>query len=214
MATHPSLPAEGVSGVADVIEPLLRIVPDGSRDAGALISRQAAARYFEDGDHAGAHRGFARALSIAWRHQDPALELRIHAQATSVDHFALRWHDVLTRSRQVLALARRVDDLHSETYARYRAAFVLLHFGRVEEARVEAGHNLAAAERLGDRGLLADALYAIVLIAQLTGHWSEARASSDRGLALEPEHLPLLHARAVWSTRQGTKDRGSYWAPG
>ena len=148
MATHASLPAEGVSGVAEVIAPLLRIVPDGSREAGALISRQAAARYFEDGDHAGAHRGFTRALSIASRHQDLALELRVHAQATSVDHFALRWHDVLTRSGQVLVLARRVDDLHSETYARYRAAFVLLHFGRVEEARVEAGHNLAAAERL------------------------------------------------------------------
>ena len=108
----------------------------------------------------------------------------------------------------MLALARRVDDLHSETYARYRAAFVLLHFGRVEEARVEAGHNLAAAERLRDRGLLADALYAIVLIAQDTGRWSEARANSDRGLALVPEHLPLLHARAVLEYETGNDQVG------
>ena len=32
---------------------------------------------------------------------------------SSVDHFALRWHDALVKSRRVLELAGRVDELHS-----------------------------------------------------------------------------------------------------
>ena len=79
-------------------------------------------------------RAFARALAIASRHQDAALELRVLAYGMSVAHFSLRWLDVLAGSRRLLALAQRAEDLYSETYARYRAAFVLTHLGRSVEA--------------------------------------------------------------------------------
>ena len=68
--------------------------------------------------------------------------MRTLAYETSVDHFDLRWQDVLSKSRRVLKLARRIDDLHSETYARYRAAYVLTHTGRTDEARLEVEANL------------------------------------------------------------------------
>ena len=66
-----------------------------------------------------------------------------------------------------------------------------------------------AAERLGDRGLLADSLYVNTLLAQLKGQWANARAYSDRGLALAPEHLPLLHARAVLEYETGHDRAGA-----
>ena len=196
-ATHASLAAEGVSGVTDVIGRLLPLVPDGSREAAALLGRGAAAAYFETGSDQPTQQWFARALRIASSHEDAGLELRVLGQSMSVDHFALRWHDALVKSRRALELAERVEELHSHAYASYRAAFALIHAGRIEEANGQVQDNLAAAERLRDRGLLADALYVKALLAQLRGQWDEARAQSDRGLALAAGHLPLLHVRAV-----------------
>jgi DNA-binding CsgD family transcriptional regulator/tetratricopeptide (TPR) repeat protein len=201
--THTVLSPEGVADVAGVIERILAHVPPGSLQEGALLGRLAAAIYFETGNYERAHSTFARSIGIAAAHHDVALELRTLAHATSVDHFHLRWQDALAKTRRALDLARSVDDLHSETYARYRAAYVLLHTGRPDEAKTEAQANLTAAERLRDHGLLADALYVLATLAQMTGNWTEARAHSDRGLALSPEHLPLLLGRVIMECETG-----------
>ena len=125
--THASLAAEGVAGVTDVIRRLLPFVREGSREAALLLARGAAAAYFETGSDQPTQQWFARALGIASSHEDAGLELRVLAQSISVDHFALRWHDALVKSRRVLELAGRVDELHWQAYASYRAAFVLTH---------------------------------------------------------------------------------------
>ena len=197
LATHPSVAPEGVVGVASVLARILAEVREGSPVAGALLARAAAAVYFETGDYARAQEKFASARSIATAHQDAALELRALAFASSVDHFALRWPEALADSRRALQIAREVDDPHAETYARYRAAYVLTHVGAAEQARIEAGANLAAAEKLSDRGLLADALYVNATLAHFEGKWSDARSHGDRGLALSPQHLPLLYDRVL-----------------
>jgi DNA-binding CsgD family transcriptional regulator len=210
-ATHPSIVPEGAADVSEVVEPILGVVPRGSREEGRLLARLGAAAYFETGDYRRARAAFDRALEIATTHRDQALELRVLAYETSVDHFDLRWPDVLSKSRSVLNLARCIDDLHSETYARYRTAFVLTHTGCAGQARLEVAANLAAAERLRDHGLLADALYVASLLAQLTGAWHEARAHSNRGLTLAPEHLPLLQARVLLEYETGhEKQRRDY----
>ena len=209
--THASLAAEGVSGVTDVIRRLLPLVAESSREAAALLARGAAAAYFETGSDQPTQQWFARALGIAASHEDARLELRVLTQSISVDHFALRWQDVLVKSRRVLELAERVDELHWQAYASYRAAFVLTFTGRIEEASGQVEENLAVAERLRDRGLLADALYVKALLAQMRGQWEEARAQSDRGLALAAGHLPLLHARAVLEYETGNDVAGGQY---
>ena len=207
-ATHPSIVPEGAADVSAVVEPILDDVPRGSVEEGWLRSRLGAAAYFETGDYPRARAAFDRALEIAAAHREQALELRVLAYETSVDHFDLRWQDVLSKSRRVLKLARRVDDLHSATYAHYRSAFVLTHTGCAGEARLEVEANLAAAEGLRDHGLLADALYVAALLAQLSGAWNEARAHSNRGLRLAPQHLPLLHARVLLEYETGHEKQG------
>ena len=197
LATHPSVAPEGVDGVASVLARILAEVHERSPIAGALLARAAAAVYFETGDYARAQEMFAKARSIAMAHRDALLELRTLAYASSVDHFALRWPEALADSRRALQIAREVDDPHSETYARYRAAFVLTHVGAAEQARIEAEANLATAEKLRDRGLLADALYVNATLAQCEGKWADARSHSDRGLELSPKHLPILHHRVL-----------------
>lgn len=204
LATHPSVTPEGVGGgVVRVLARILTEVGEHSTVAGALLARAAAAVYFETGDHPRALEMFARARAIATAHQDAVLELRTRAYAASVNHFALKWTEALTESRRALQIARDVADPHAETYARYRAAFVLTHFGAIEQARTEAAASLAAAERLRDRGLLADALFVNATLAHFEGRWADARAHSDRGLELSPRHLPLLHDRVLLEYQTG-----------
>jgi DNA-binding CsgD family transcriptional regulator len=209
--THPSLAAEGVTGVTDVIRRLLPSVAEGSREAALLLARGAAAAYFETGSDQPTQQWFARALRIAASHDDVGLELRVLGQSISVDHFALRWHDALVKSRRVLELAGRVDELHWHAYASYRAAYALVNTGRVLDAHEQVQETLTVAERLRDRGLLGDALYINALLAQLRGHWDAARAQSDRGLALAAHHLPLLHARAVLEYETGNDVAGGQY---
>jgi DNA-binding CsgD family transcriptional regulator/tetratricopeptide (TPR) repeat protein len=203
LATHPSVAPEGVADAGSVLARILAEVPERSPVAGALLARAAAAVYFETGDYARAQEKFAHARSIATAHQDAVLELRSLAYASSVHHFALRWTEALAESRRALQVARQVDDPHSETYARYRAAFVLTHVGATEQARIEAEANLATAEKLRDRGLLADALFVNATLAQCEGKWADARSHGDRGLELSPKHLPILHHRVLLEYETG-----------
>src|SRR4029434_6028510 len=97
----------------------------------------------------------------------------------------------------------------SETYARYRAAFARMQTGHVDEATLESDANLALAEQLKDRGLLADALYVKTTLAQLKGEWREARACSDRALALSPHQIPFLQIRLLLECETGHRTAGN-----
>jgi DNA-binding CsgD family transcriptional regulator len=209
IATHACITPESADGVAAVVQRVLGLVTPGSREEGWLRSRWGAASYFETADYRSTQAAFDRALAIAAAHADAALESRTLAHATVVDHFHFRWQDVLSKSRPAIELARRVEDLYAETYARYRAAYALIHCGSSDEARLEVRAALACAERLGDRGLLGDALYTNAVLAQVTGDWHAARADSDRGLALWPFHMALLHARMLLEYETGNVEAGT-----
>jgi DNA-binding CsgD family transcriptional regulator len=206
--THPSIPPEAVVGMAAAIERVRGAVPPDSQQDGWLLARQAAAVYFETGDYAAAGRFFTKATTIARRCGDEALTLRTLALQTSVDHFDLRWSDVLEKSRRVVQVAQKIDDPHAESYARYRLAYALAYTGRAAEARTEARRNLDGAERLRDNGLLEDALFINAALAQLSGDWSAARTHIERGLDIAPHHLGLLHLRTLLEFELGDMEQG------
>jgi DNA-binding CsgD family transcriptional regulator/tetratricopeptide (TPR) repeat protein len=206
--THPSIPPEAVIGIAATVERVRGAVLPDSRQDGWLRARQAAAHYFETGDYAAASVSFAKATTIAQRCGDDALALRTLALQTSVDHFDLRWSDVVMKSQRVVQVARKIDDPHAESYARYRLAYALAFTGRASEARAEAWRNLAGSEHLRDHGLLEDALYINAALAQLSGDWNEARAHIDRGLGFAPHHLGLLHLRVLVEFELGESEQG------
>jgi DNA-binding CsgD family transcriptional regulator len=209
VATDPHISVEGATNVAATIRQLHDLTPRGSLEEGRLLARMGAAEYFETGDYRAAQAAFARALAISAAEHDAGLELRTLAYATSVDHFGLRWSEVFANSRRIRELARRVDDPRSETYARYRAAFALMQTGHADEATLESDGNLALAEQLKDRGLLADALYVKSTLAQLKGDWREARAYSDRALALSPHQIPFLQIRLLLECETGRRKAGN-----
>ena len=103
------------------------------------------------------------------------------AQSISVDHFALRWHDALVKSRRVLELAGRVDELHWQAQ-RELSRRIRPDPHRTDRGGKRPGAGTSGGGRASSRpGLLADALYVKALLAQLRGQWEEARAQSDRG---------------------------------
>jgi DNA-binding CsgD family transcriptional regulator len=208
VATDPNISVEGATDVAATIRQIRDATPRGSLEEGRLLARLGAAEYFETGDYKAAQTAFARALYIAAAERNAGLELRTLAYATSIDHFDLRWSEVLVSSRRIRELARRVDDPRSETYARYRAAFALMQAGHAEEATLESDANLAVAEQLKDRGLLGDALYVKTTLAQLKGEWGEAVAYSDRALALSPMQIPFLQSRLLLECQTGRRKAG------
>lgn len=208
IAVHPCITAEGATDVGAILRQILDIVPRGSTNEGWLVGRLGAALYFETGDYQAAQAAFTRALGIAATEREAGLELRTLAYSSSVDHFHLRWREVLANSRRVRELAQRVDDLHSETYAGYRVAYALMQTGCMDEAALEAEASLSLAERLKDHGKLADTVFVSSVLAQLRGQWHAARVHSDRGLALSPNHLALLHARVLLEYETGNRSRG------
>jgi DNA-binding CsgD family transcriptional regulator len=208
VATDPHISAEGATDVAVTIRQLRDLTPRGSLDEGRLLARLGAAEYFETGDYRVAQAAFAQALEISAAERDAGLELRTLAYASSVEHFDLRWLEVLAKSRRIRELARCVDDPRSETYARYRAAFALMQTGHADEGTLESDANLALAEQLKDHGLLADALYVKGTLAQLKGEWHEARAHSDRALALSAHQIPFLQTRLLLECETGRRKAG------
>lgn len=210
-AASAAIPPEAVTGALDLLVRLQACVLPDSSAVGWLAARTAAAHYFELGNDDAAHKGFARAIASARANNDLALELRILAMQTAVLHFDLQWSGVLEVGRRVIRLARDIDDLHAETYARYRLAFALVYTGRAEEALFEAPRNLVAAEALADDGLLQDALSVNAALAQLRGNWREARQYSDRGLDLASHNLPLLYLRVVLEFETGHPEAGGHY---
>ncbi|HSJ13936.1 MAG TPA: AAA family ATPase [Longimicrobiales bacterium] len=207
-ATDASLMPEGVGRITPTLTHLLEAVSPDSVEAGWLHARHGAAIFFETGDYERARGQLMRALALARGAGDAALELRTLSYATSIDHFAVRWHGLLAECHRVIELARRVDDPHAETYARYRAAYTLAFSGQPAEARLQARLNVAQAERLADPGLLADALYVRMSLAQTAGDWDAARELAARGLQVSPHHLPILQLRTVLEFETGNEAAG------
>ena len=135
VATDPHISVEGATDVAATIRQLPDLTPRGSLDEGRLLARMGAASTSRRAITERRRRHLRERWKISAAERDAGLELRTLAYATSVDHFDLRWSDVLAKSRRIRELARRVDDPRSETYARYRAAFALMQTGSTRGTR-------------------------------------------------------------------------------
>ncbi len=202
-ATDPSLTPEGVADMDETLAKLLMHVPEGSVQEVHLRARAAVAQFFSGGSYARMQGTLADALAAARRAGDAGLELRLLAYATSAAHFAVAWDDVLVNARTVVRLATRAGDLQAEAYGRYRTGFALACQGRLAAASRQAEAQLTVANRLGDRGLVGDALFLKALLAHVRGAWDDEDEALRRGLEISPHNLALRHLRAVSLSERG-----------
>jgi len=158
-----------------------------------------------------AQEAFARALAIAQREGDAALEMRTLTNAVPVDYYHFRYQDGLEKGLRAVELASRIDNPLAEINARYYLTSILCRIGELEGAEQQAMDLLAVAERIRDRSWLATSLMRNAQVSSFSGDWGAAREFSDRSLTLAPQHLPGLASRILLEYEVGEFSQGEHY---
>jgi eukaryotic-like serine/threonine-protein kinase len=199
----------GYTDYAELIAHALRLVSPDSHEAGRLLAPHGWLCGTIDADHVAAHEAFQRALAIAERYDDPALERGTLARAAFVDAFHLRWQDCLAEGLRSIALAQEAGDLHSELFASRPVAWAFTAMGEREHARTHLRSAFALAAKLRERWLLASASYDSALLSLYEGDWHGAREMSELGLATQPRDPRHLALCAILEYGIGNVDAGA-----
>ena len=163
------------------------------------------------GGYEESQEAFNRALEIAHRENDKALEMRTLASASLVSGFQMNDESSLDSALKAIALATELDDPKNEVRARLWAFYSLLRMGDSSGAQAHAEAKLAPAERLRDRYWLGRTFDINGQIAQLRGDFKKANEFSDRAFtALPYEYVPLL-GRALLEYEVGNFDVGDVY---
>ena len=181
------------AGNAGLISSALALVPPDSLHAGRLLSTYSLILYKETGDYEGARNAFHRALAIAQREQDPALEMRILAGAAEAAGWHLSLTEVVEYGRRAVGLSDQIDDLRSEIQARIQMGRALAAMGESQKARLDSSTLITTAERLRDWLSLRDTAWRKAEDCSLRGEWEDARAY----VGSVPENLALLTTLAM-----------------
>ncbi|MGH3137399.1 MAG: ATP-binding protein [Gaiellaceae bacterium] len=198
----------GQTKMAALIAQGLTLVPPDSLDEGRLLSTHGWLSGFIEGDYEDAQQSFRRALAIAERQDDAALERRTLAHAAFVDLFHLRWQDSLTKGLRAIELARDAGDLHNEMAARRVVGWAATATGEREQARLHAAAALALAEQLRERWWLVSTSFNNGLLSLYEGDWRAVREMGELGLTAQPSDPRHLMLRAVLEYELGEYKEG------
>ena len=212
VASVPAFVLSEAWGMAPVVERALQLVPPESVDAGWLLCLRGS-YLVSKGDYEAGKALLQRAVAIAQGANDHRLELRAlhiweYAAATS-----LHLRDVEEASARALDLLPSVDSPWDEAGVRGAAAFLLTWIkGEVREATAQAKAALAAAERLRDRRMLDSVVSFGHYTARYAGNWAEARALSERVLAVSQVSSRMLAHTLLLECQLGNFEQAeSYW---
>ena len=210
IAEYPLFFVPGVTQAPRMSARALQLVPADSLAAGRLLCRYGLLRNLETADEQGAQAALAQALAIARHAGDIALEMRTLANIADVHWYHLRWPEVVSYSVQAIALARR-RSASGDAWSFYLAATGLWTLGRLAEASRYAAEMLQHAERLRNRGFLANALLQNAIVHHLRGDWQAARDWYERGLDVAPTGYLLLGFRVQLEYEVGNFNAGQFY---
>jgi DNA-binding CsgD family transcriptional regulator/tetratricopeptide (TPR) repeat protein len=196
------------TGAALFIPRALNLVPSDSLAAGRLLSSYGVELGRVENDHANAQDMFSKALTIARREQDSALEARILAESAIVDLYHLHLGEAVEKAKQALELAHSLDEPRAALFAHEVAARALVRMGEAATALQHASADLELAEKLRDRDRLVLALWLNATVYRQLGDWQRARSLIDRGLGSAPQDLTLLGDRALLEYEVGNFSQG------
>ena len=208
VAEYPIIALPGVTGLADLIERALRLVPENSIEEGRLLSRHIRPLSIEYDDYEGAQKASSKALAIARRVSDQGLQARTLAESADVDGHNLSFEESLKKSEQALVLTQAVSDPHTASVALYWNVIIQGFKGNLEEADQRATEGLAIATRIHDRFREAGFLLVKGELARLKGEWDSARQFSDQGMSLTSSGPAFLALTAVLEYEAGNSSQG------
>ena len=159
-------------------------------------------------DYEGAQEAMGRALAIARRDNDGALEARILLNAIDVAASHLHYQETLEMCMRAIELGQSLDDYHAEGNGHCFAALILIATGEHDRASRHAEAFLSVAEKLRDRFWLGVAIYVSQFAAQADGDWKVAGDLSDRGLSAGSNLGELLALGALLGYEMGDFAQG------
>ena len=207
-----SNPSNRILGVAELLERAIALVPADSHDAGRLLSRYGGIIEDADGGYERALEALGRAITIARREGDVALEVRTLSSAALVNGLHLQWQESVDNGLKAIELV--TCDAYSlpEMLSRYWASISLINMGKHEAARPHALVLRDLAERPGTpRQIASNALTPITYLSCLEGDWGAARRSSDRSLGLSPQNPQHIGPRALLEYETGDSAQGEVY---
>ena len=208
IARHPvSVTAPGQ--IAPLLNRALELLPPDSYEAGRLLPWYGRLLNAQQSDYEGAKEALSRALAIAKREGDVALQMLALAFSADVEGWHLHFQQSRDNALQALELAPLADNPLAENFAYLwgRQALVVIG-GNEEELRRHTEGYVAAGERLRDRVWLPLVLGWGSRDYGAWGDWQQAREMSDRGLALAPRQPDLLANRTLMEYQVGDFEQG------
>jgi predicted ATPase len=139
------------TGASKRISRALEMVPPDSLAAGRLFSMLGRIAGSQEGDYEAETSAFGRALDIARRENDPALELKTIAGESYVSMWHCKWREILDKTPRAIEIAKTIDDPGGELLARWAAWSAEANTGHLEAARRHTSEGMILAERLRDR---------------------------------------------------------------
>ena len=197
-----------ITGRAEVVSRALELVTPDSLDAARLLSQYGFSLGFETGDHERVEEAFGRAISIAQREGETALEARTLAYSGFLGASLMDYEGSLERSLSAIELTRRSSDLQAEVRARMAAAASLIATGELDEARLHSTAFMEVAESLRDRLWLAHAAWVLGTLSRLEGDWQAAQGFFDRAITTLSDHHIAPRGKRWRTTRWASSRRG------
>ena len=185
----------------------LELVAPDSHEAGRLLSHSLTVVGLSAQQPDAYTRAYDRALAIAQRYGDSALEMQTLVNAGCLDGSHLRLHACIDKNVRAVALAAFLDQPFVETHAHAESALALYSLGELDKAMHHANAALVAARRSRNRWHTALVLSALQSLSHLQGDWEAARRLSDQGLELSPKFEVLLSNRAMLECQVGNVEQ-------
>ncbi len=201
-----------ISGVAELLARALDLVPVESHESGRLLSRYGGILGDERGDYEGAQDALSRAISIARREGDVALEGQGLGYAAAVSAAYLRWRESVDHGLRAIDLNAGDENPLAPAVHRWWAAVSLLRIGDLDAARPHALILRDRAEKRGASRLsISMALAPITTLSCLEGGWKAGREDSGRGLEASPLNPHPLLPRILMEHETGESAQGDIY---
>ena len=197
----------GLRGLAEMLLRALDLAPPDSPVAARLLARYGRHLGIAQGDYEGTKEAIERAMAIAEREDDPALEMSTLFDSNGVELIHLHRQEALKGTLRVIELARELGDPVTELIAHWHAFRALVALGDPEAARPHADAVSRLEERVRSGNRRRSALHA--QLSFLQGDWRAASRRLDRWLAARHAGVGYGHiARALVEYEVGAFAQG------
>ena len=205
-------PAYRISGMAELIARAIALVPADSHEAGRLLSHYGGILGVAECDYEGAKHALERAIDIARREDDVALEVRSLSYAAVVSGEHRRLQECVDYGLRAVELTTGETTVLTGVDLGYWVPVSFLHMGDLDAARPHALVLRDRMERASTPRLSASNGYVpITYLSCLEGDWKAGRESSDQGLKVSPLNPQVLGLRVLLEHETGESAQGEVY---